>query len=236
MSLLASLRQRRLEPEVMDNPDLDRWRHFQALGGLRRINAWCRVASTLWPAIRDLARSRGAVRLLDVATGGGDIPLRLWHRAHRAGLKLQVEGCDVSPAAIEYAQAQARQQQAAVQFFRHDVLESDIPAGYDIITCTLWLHHLNEAQATDLLRRMAGAAGQLLLVNDLLRGRTGLLLAYLGTRLLSRSAVVHSDGPQSVMAAFTLPEVQQLARQAGLEGASLARRWPCRFLLTWRRP
>ena len=44
------------------------------------------------------------------------------------------------------------------------------------------------------------------------------------------------DSLRSVEAAFTLPEVYSLVRQAGLEGAALRRIWPCRFLLTWNRP
>jgi hypothetical protein len=63
------------------------------------------------------------------------------------------------------------------------------------------------------------------------------MLAYVGTRLLSASPIVHVDGPLSVAAAFTCVEAQELARRAGLEGATVARRWPFRFLLTWsRRP
>src|SRR5947208_702478 len=76
----------------------------------------------------------------------------------------------------------------------------------------------------------------LVLVNDLERGPLGWMLAWLGTRLLSRSRIVHVDGPLSVEGAFTCAEVRALARRAGLDGATLTRRWPCRFLLAWRRP
>jgi hypothetical protein len=62
-----------------------------------------------------------------------------------------------------------------------------------------------------------------------------MLLACAGTRLLSRSPVVHVDGPRSVAAAFTPAEALDLAQRAGLTGATVVRRWPCRFLLTWRR-
>jgi hypothetical protein len=102
--------------------------------------------------------------------------------------------------------------------------------------CSLFLHHLADDEAKDLLTRMAAAARHLLLVNDLERSTRGLLLAYLGTRLLSRSPVVHVDGLRSVRAAFTRTEVRALAERAGLNGAEVSPRWPCRYLLTWRRP
>ena len=78
------------------------------------------------------------------------------------------------------------------------------------------------------------AARRLLLVNDLERSLVGLLLAVAGTRLLTRSPVVHYDGPWSVAAAFTVAEARRLARAAGLAGARVTRCWPWRWQLTWR--
>jgi Methyltransferase domain len=236
MPLLPAL-SRRLRPEVMDQPGLDPGRHRQALRGLGRINFWSGSAGTLWPPLAALARaSPRPVRALDLATGGGDVPIRLWHRARRAGLPLTVEGCDVSPVAVEHATRQAERRGAGVRFFVADALAGDLPGGYEAVFCSLFLHHLTEEQAAGLLRRMAAAAGRLVLVNDLVRGRAGLLLARVGTRLLSRSPVVHVDGPRSVEGAFTIAEARALAERAGLAGATVERRWPCRFLLNWVRP
>ena len=47
--------------------------------------------------------------------------------------------------------------------------------------------------------------------------------------------VVHTDAPLSAKAALTINEMRDLAGAAGLNDAVLQRRWPCRFLLTWRR-
>jgi hypothetical protein len=52
--------------------------------------------------------------------------------------------------------------------------------------------------------------------------------------LLTTSEVVHTDGPLSVEGAFTPEEVLDLAHRAGLRGASVVRRWPFRYLLTWK--
>jgi len=237
MAFLSRLRQRHLQPEWMDRPDLDEGRHRAALRGLERINRWSGSARILWPALAALARRLAPrpARVLDVATGAGDVLRGLWRRGRRAGLALALEGCDVSPTALGHARRQAEEEQADLRFFPHDVLRDALPAGYDAIISSLFLHHLTEEQAVQLLRGMADAAGSLVLVNDLRRGRAGYLLAYLGTRLLSRSEVVHFDGPRSVEGAFTLAEARALAATAGLGGATVSWRWPCRFLLTWQR-
>jgi SAM-dependent methyltransferase len=236
MAFLNPVSHRRLQPEVMDQPGLEEQGHRHALRGLARINWWSGSVRILWPSLAVLARKQGSVRVLDLATGGGDVPVRLWQRARRAGLPLHIDGCDVSPIALDHARQRAATARADVRFFVADALADLLPTGYDVLMCSLFLHHLDEGQAVEFLRRMAAAAGRLVLVNDLVRSRTGLLLAYLGTRLLTRSPVVHTDGVRSVQGAFTIPEVRDLAARAGLAGATVEPRWPCRFLLTWSRP
>ncbi len=70
----------------MDEPDLDVRRHERALEGLGRMNALSRSAATLWDPIRGFAMGMKdrPLRILDLASGGGDGPLRLWRRAARA--------------------------------------------------------------------------------------------------------------------------------------------------------
>lgn len=235
---MPDLRQRRRQPEVMDQPDLDPEAHSSALTALVRINWWSGSAGILWPQIRDLARSNPGrpLRVLDVATGAGDVPVRLWHKARRAGLPLTVAGCDVSPTALAFAGQRAEKAGTDVRFFQLDALRDSVPEEWDVLTSSLFLHHLDEGPAVELLRRMGAAAQRLVLVNDLERTSTGYRLAWLGTRLLSRSWMAHIDGPRSVEGAFTADEALALARQAGLDGATVARRWPCRYLLQWGRP
>lgn len=235
---MGPLGQRRRTPEIMDQPGLDPRRHAAALRGLARINFWSRSAGLLWPPLAALARRLETTRLrvLDLASGGGDVAIRLWHKARRAGLDFHLEGRDLSPVAVAHARAEAARHGAAVSFEVGDALHGPLPPGFDAVLSSLFLHHLDEGQAVSLLRRMADAAGRLVLVNDLARGWAGLALAHVGTRLLSRSSVVHFDGPRSVEGAFTPAEALALAEHAGLHGATVARHWPCRFLLTWERP
>lgn len=236
MTLWTTLHERRREPEIMDEPGLDERAHVGALTALQRINFWSGSARILWRELLPLARSAPApLRVLDVATGGGDVPLRLWRKARSAGLDVTIEGCDKSSTAINHATRRAAEHGAAVRFFPLDVLNEPIPAEYDAVTCSLFLHHLDDAPAIELLRRMAAAARQLVLVNDLERCKSGYALAWLGVRLLSRSRVAHVDGPLSVQGAYTPAEALALAQQASLTGAQVARRWPYRFLLSWKR-
>src|ERR1700722_2409018 len=147
-AFMPFLTQRRREPELMDQPGLECAQRIGALRGLARINWWSRSAGILWPALRELARQTSrTLRVLDLATGGGDVPLALARRAKRAGVSLQLEGCDVSLVAVEHANANARREGGDVRFFVHDVLNGPLLNGYDVVMCSLFLHHLDEAPA-----------------------------------------------------------------------------------------
>ena len=94
---------------------------------------------------------------------------------YASGIMLDVEGCDVSPVAVAHARTAAATAKADVRFSVHDVLHDELPRGYDVITCSLFLHHLDNDSACDLLRRLGGAGSELILVNDLSRGLAGFL-------------------------------------------------------------
>lgn len=228
--------ERRLEPELMDQPGLDESLHIEALQGLAAVNKISRNAAALWKRIQPLAAKKSGepFRILDIACGGGDTAIALAQRARRGGLSVEVAGCDISETAMAHARNSAQQANVPVEFFNADVVNAPLPEKYDVICCSLFLHHLTEDQAVGLLRNMKQAARQLVLVSDLSRNRLGYLLAWCGVRILTRSPVCRVDGPLSVSAAFTPSEARQLADKAGLTGATLSYQWPQRYLLQWR--
>lgn len=233
------LGERNRQPEWMDQIGIDAAAHDQALRGLRRINAFSGAAGSLFSQIKALAvaldHSR-PLRILDVACGGGDNTIALAERCRKGGLAVHIDGCDRSQQAVAIASRHAAGTHLSGTFFQADALDDPLPPDYDVILCSLFLHHLDEDAAVDLLRRMGQSCRHLVLVNDLIRSPLGYGLAWVGCRLLSRSPIVHFDGPVSVQGAFRMDEALVLAARAGLVGASVRRSWPERFLLSWRRP
>src|SRR5436305_8931277 len=189
----------------MDRADLPAPLHEHALAGLARLNRWSGSDRILWPPIRRLTAdiTERPLRLLDVACGAGDVIVALARRARRAGIAIDCHAVDISPTALDHARRRAAAAGVAVAFARRDALADPLSGGFDVVTSSLFLHHLTDEQAVELSRRMAAATTRLLLVNDLRRARRGWLLAAAACRLLTRSPVVHVDGPRSVAAAFT---------------------------------
>ena len=232
----AALSNRDLQPEVMDQPGLDPKEHAKALMGLRRINAISRCSAGLFRPIEALAITQPAqpLRVLELACGGGDTAIDLALMAKRKGLALDIHACDLNPEAVAIAQTNAVRRQAALTVFTADALAKPTDHNsFDVVYCTLFAHHLDELDVVRLLEVMALRSRKLVLVDDLIRSRLGFALAWIGTRLLSRSWVVHTDGPLSVRAALQPDEMKSIAMQAGLNDAQIKRSWPERYLLSW---
>ena len=227
---------RTLTPELMDDPDLDPREHHRALAGLARLNRLSRAADILWPTVRGCAeRNGGSVSLLDLATGSGDLPIELGRRARKAGISLSLSACDISQTALDVVKHRAADASLDIDCFVHDIIQSPISQSgpYDLVTCSLFLHHLDDASAVTLLRHAASACSGTLLVSDLRRDRVGLMLAWVSSRLFTRSHIVHIDAVKSVHAAFTPQEMRQFANEAGLQEANIRSAFPRRMLLSW---
>ncbi|MCA1791062.1 MAG: methyltransferase domain-containing protein, partial [Thioalkalivibrio sp.] len=212
----TGLRHRTLEPELMDDPALERGLHEEALAALARIN---RVSLTDRRILREVVRlartSRHPLRVLDVGCGDGDVLLRVGSLARSRGVEVELHGCDISEAALKRARARAAVRGFEVALTRLDVTRSPLPEGpFSLVTCSLFLHHFSDADAAGLLGRMA-AAGHTLLVQDLRRTSLGFVLAWLGVYGLTRSRVARVDGLRSVRAAFTVQEAWALCARAG---------------------
>jgi len=221
----------------MDDPAIATEQLRGALTGLTRLNFVSNSLRIIWRPTKSLARElkKERLRILDIATGAGDVPIALWRRAKQAGLTLDICGIDFSARSVEFARQRAVEARAPVQFECRNALTDDLSADFDVLMCSLFLHHLKSDDAVRLLRRMASSARRLVLVSDLRRSAYGFALAYAASRLLTRCEVVHVDALKSVRAAFTPAELRQMAAQAGLTDATVAHRWPGRMLLTWGR-
>lgn len=226
----------------MDSPAIDPAEHRGALRGLARLNRLSGAAGILWPELRSFARERwrppngGApIRVLDVATGSGDIPVALALAARAEGFALEWHALDASPLAAAEASARARRRGVALHTHVGDAAGEVDGAPYDVVTCGLFMHHLDPEGVRSTLRRMAASARTLVLVSDLRRTRVGLALAGAAPRLVTRSRVVWHDAVASVRAAYTPDELRSLAADAGMRGARVRPAWPQRMLLVWRR-
>ncbi|HEY7678751.1 MAG TPA: methyltransferase domain-containing protein [Candidatus Methylomirabilis sp.] len=193
--------------------DLERLnRHF---GGVRTVLLHLRRMTAGTP--------RTPITILDVATGGADIPRAICRWARRRGLPVTIEALDRSAQAVAAATAWA------VGYPEIRVRRAEAPPlpypdrSFDVVISSLFLHHLTEAQGVRLLREMERIARRGLIVNDLRRSRTARAVTALATRLLSPNRLTRHDGPMSILRGFRPEELRRMAARAGLARASTRR-------------
>lgn len=249
MLFFPDLKSRHLVPEQMDDPNLPASDHQLALRGLRRINRFSGTVSYLSSTILDLARQEARVCtvpasgempwvLLDIGCANGENLIALYRKLAKR-ISIRCIGWDISPYAIQSAKEQALSSGLSEEQVRFEVVDAlgpiDPAPQADIVMNSLFMHHFEESAVVRLLTRSAQLARVAVVADDLNRTQLGWFLAKTGCWLLSRSPVVHFDGPQSVRAAFSCAEIASIAERAGLVDARLKKHWPERYALVWRR-
>lgn len=225
--------------ERMDEPGQDPAELARSLGDLRAVNRWLGGTRLVLHHLQRLVarHPQPSYRVLDVATGAADIPLDVSAWARARGIAMRIVATDNHPATLEFARREAAADpDVAVEpaDARQLPYEDD---AFDLVLCSTALHHFDardeQLRVLRELRRVARIGG---MVNDLRRSRPALL----GAQLLARTAwrrhpITRHDGPLSVRRAFTVAEMEELARAAGLPGARVHRHEPFRVALVWER-
>src|SRR6056297_646236 len=142
--------------EWMDEPSLPADQHRAALAGLRRLNRLSGVSGALF---RQLARLAGdsqdrPLRVLDVASGSGDLPIDWLRKAQRKNISLSVTALDCSEVALQAASESAAEAGVALPTIRRNCLKDGLPSGFDVVTCSLFMQHLYPPDVSRLLHEM----------------------------------------------------------------------------------
>jgi ubiquinone/menaquinone biosynthesis C-methylase UbiE len=205
--------------ELLDGPLDDPAALAGNLRDLGRINRRLGGVDLSAAAIEAIAAHRHELTMIDIGTGGADIPIALMARARERGRRLHVVGIDSRP---EILAAAVRANPATATA---DGLELHVGDGrtlrypdrsFDVAHASLVLHHFDPAEAAALLREMGRVARLGIVINDLHRSRIGWLGAWLMGHLLTRNRLTRHDAPLSVRRAYRVTEMTEMLRAAGL--------------------
>ena len=143
------------------------------------------------------------VEVLDLATGSGDIPsaVAAWSARNARPLRLTVT--DVSAEILAAAQHELVSV-PDVTFAVWDAREVPQPdRSFDIVLCSLALHHFGPSDAVRVLREMQRLGRIGFIVNDIRRSAPGYVAAWAASRLATRNRLTRHDMPLSVRRAYT---------------------------------
>ncbi len=195
------------------------------LRDLRRINRWLAGVSLSAAAIEAVAAHRAELTMLDVGTGGADIPVALARLARRRGRRLHAVGVDNRPEVLAAA-VRARPPGGADPIELHAGDARKLGYGdrsFDVAHASLVLHHFDPPVAVEMLREMGRVARLGVVINDLDRTRVGWLGAWLIGHFLTANRYTRHDAPLSVRRAFRAQETAAMLYAAGLRPVRVVR-------------
>lgn len=193
----------------------------------RRFGAYRAILGKLEPILR-----RGQpLRILDLATGGGDIPRAVVRRARALHCPVSVTAVDRQAATIRIAE-KLSDGFPEIDYVRGDIVEFAPEQPVDVLMCNLALHHFEASDVIRILRRSRQMALQAVLVTDLRRSRLAQLAIIAVTELFYREPMTRHDARVSAARAFSFAELHRLALAAGWWGFE-HRRCPFFRQLLW---
>lgn len=239
--LFTLFKSRKHEDEWMDLPSTSTGEFTEALRDIQWVNRNLGGTEVLLSAFQSMLPSDlpAALSVLDIGTGSADIPRALanWARAanHLNLPPLHITACDIHPVAVSVSR-QLCQGYPEITVVQADALNlSYTENSFDIVISSMFLHHLDNAQAVQLLREMARISRIGLIVNDLERHP----LAWLGIKTLGhltrKGRIFKNDAPLSVLRGFDRSDLERLKQQSGLTTLEIQHHRPYRWVLCWRK-
>ena len=224
-------------PEMMDrrgnDPELLR-ADLRVLEAINRFLGGRRLALRYLDRFLEAAPV-SSLTILDLATGGADIPRTVVHWARRRNVRVDITAVDGNPEILQIARDRCATW-PEIHIEQHDLLALPYPTGsFDVVLCSLTLHHFAEANVVAILRRIHDIARVGYIVNDLRRNRIAICLGKLMARTIITNPIARFDTPASCERAFTVAELRALAMQAGMGAVTIHRHRFFRMALVGRK-
>lgn len=203
------------EPELMDRPQPVTEELASDLRNLRQLNRYFGSYALIEHFLRRWILPGSEIRVLDLATGSGDIPRLVVDYARRVGATVSVDAIDQQGSTLEIARGLSAGY-PEITFLEADVFSfAEGDDRYDLVLCSLALHHFGEEAAVQLLRRCRQLSRRFVLVSDLRRGLLAKVGVFLLTAFVFREAMTRIDARLSAERAFSFTEFHSLAVRAG---------------------
>lgn len=209
----------------MDDFSIRNGKLEQALSELNTINRFLGGNSVSREGIKWFVnKQKSMIKILDIGGGSSDILYDL----NNSGINAVIYSTDLNRYTCRYQKSKTGNDKIICA----DAF--DLPfkgKSFDLIHASLFLHHFEENDIIQLLKKFLLISQRGIIINDLRRN----ILAYLGIRIItmlfSNSLLVKNDGPLSVRRAFVKKELVNILKGSGIKQFSIKRKWAFRFQL-----
>ena len=218
-------------PELMDADDLAADVYRAVVRDLAWVNTLTLARRPTLAFLDGLPM--GALRILDVGFGDGDMLRTIAGWARRAGRVVTLVGIDLNPRSAPAAR-QATPPALDIDYRTGDY--ADLTGEcWDVVISSLVAHHMTTDQLVAFVRFMEANARVGWFVNDLYRSGIAQSAFRVLSALFRLHPIVRHDGTLSVARAYRRDEWLPILAAAGAHNARVRRVFPYRLCVTCRR-
>lgn len=222
------------EEEIMDDLSDDSPSLYRTLKELDIINHWLGGNAITLQAVKKIFKTNRQKewQLADLGCGSGEMLLKIAKWCRTQNIKVQLHGFDANPNVIAYAEEHCNDY-PEIAFHAENIFSERFKnKKFDVICCTLFLHHFPQNDLVKLLKQF-NVQSDKVIINDLHRHPFAYYSIKWITRLFSKSPMVQNDACLSVWRAFTKQELQEILKLAEIKNYELAWRWAFRWKLIY---
>ena len=231
MSFLVDTSHRSSEMEIMDDFTMEGALFRDTLDKLEIINRFLGGNSVTINGLKNLLKNQSknkTITIVDLGCGNGDILRDVAKFGRKNNYSFNLIGIDANLAATEYAKELSKEY-SELSFKTIDILSEDFKKqSYDVVLCTLFLHHFKNEELISFLKTTTNKATIGVVVNDLHRHK----LAYYLFKLIGffiKNKMVRQDGLTSVLRAFKRKDLENIAKEIKVH-FSIQWKWAFRYL------
>jgi len=220
-------------PEIMDDFDLEGETLRDALDKIAHINKLLGGNSITLNGVRTLLKGRTesaeAIRILDVGCGNGDMLRTIADDARKSGFRCELIGMDANAFTVSHAQ-QLSSGYPEITYRCADIFESlNGNQPYDIILCTLTLHHFKDEDILQLLQGFSKHSRLGFVINDLHRSALAYYLFKALCFVFRLNDMSREDGLISILRGFKKEDLLAYSRRLEFNNDSINWKWAFRY-------
>ena len=203
-----------------------------ALDKIARINHLLGGNNLTLQGVRELlthVSPLAEITIVDVGCGNGDMLRMLADYGIKHNLKFQLMGIDANAFTVEYAK-QLSGNYPNISYRCEDIFDELFKElKYDIVLCTLTLHHFKDDEIIKLLSVFYANAKIGIVINDLQRSIISYRLFQALCFVFRLNDMSREDGLTSILRGFKRDELIAFSKKANLKNYTIQWKWAFRY-------
>lgn len=220
------------ETEIMDDFSLQGEELRSALDQIARINQFLGGNKLTLEGVKKLLKKTDISRTIviaDIGCGNGDMLRMLARYGQKNNINFKLIGIDANAFTINHARILSNDFKN-IEYQCMDIFSEEFTSiNYDIVLCTLTLHHFSNEEIIDIITIFNKNSTMGIVINDLHRSKLAYVLFELICFVFNLNKMGRKDGLVSILRGFKKRELEAFSKKINLKNDTINWKWAFRY-------